>query len=117
MPIVWEGVHTAVTQCTPCPIDEQQSDPPFRNERGWTNRQQRAEIHLREPTVDDHAILFDDCDLKIPLALWGIFSYFPTSEPTTAQLEACDDVYLLTPNEGWNPHSDAYFRNEENMLD
>jgi hypothetical protein len=74
-------------------------------------------IHLREPTVDDHAILFDDCDLKIPLALWGIFSYFPTRAPTTAQLEACDDVYLLTPNGNWNPHSDAYSRNEENMLE
>jgi hypothetical protein len=74
-------------------------------------------IHLREPTVDDHAILFEDFDLKIPLALWGIFSYFPTSAPTTAQLDACDDVYLLTPNGDWNPHSDAYSRNEENMLD
>jgi hypothetical protein len=55
--------------------------------------------------------------MKIPLALWGIFSYFPTRAPMNDQLDACDDVYLLTSNGVWNPHSNAYSRNEENMLD
>jgi hypothetical protein len=51
------------------------------------------------------------------LSLWGIFSYFPTHAPTNEQVDACDDVFLLTPNGIWNPHSDAYVKNEENMLD
>jgi len=35
-----------------------------------------------------------------------------------AQVEECESVFLLTPdNDNWNPHADAYARNEENMLD
>ena len=29
----------------------------------------------------------------------------------------CGNVILLTPEGVWNPHSDAYARNEEHMLD
>ena len=52
----------------------------------------------------------------IPLSLYGTFSYFPTSKPSTKDLEEPDDVYVLTPTT-WNPHSDAYVINEESMLD
>ena len=48
--------------------------------------------------------------------LHGTFSYFPTSKPTTQELEEPEDVYILTPTT-WNPHSDAYVINEESMLD
>ena len=48
--------------------------------------------------------------------LHGTFSYFPTSQPTTQELEEPEDVYVLTPTT-WNPHSDAYVINEESMLD
>jgi hypothetical protein len=51
------------------------------------------------------------------MALWGTFSYFPTRAPTNDELDACDDVYLLTPNGIWNPHSDSYSKNEEMMTD
>jgi hypothetical protein len=91
--------------------------PPFVMREAGLIVNDTPQIHLRKPTVNDHAILFKDSYMKIPLSLWGIFSYFPTRAPTNDQLDACDDVYLLTPNGVWNPHSDAYSRNEENMLD
>ena len=53
---------------------------------------------------------------RIPLILHGTFSYFPTSKPSTQELEEPENVYILT-HTTWNPHSDAYVINEESMLD
>ena len=39
-------------------------------------------VHKEDPTVDDHTITFLETGFRIPLSLWGIFSYFPTSKPT-----------------------------------
>jgi hypothetical protein len=74
-------------------------------------------IHAKDPTVKDHSIYFPDSDFRIPLSLWGVFSYFPTSKPTNQILEECEEVYLLIPDGRWTQHSNAYARNEENMLD
>ena len=38
------------------------------------------------------------------------------SKPTQDELVEPSDVYMLTPTT-WNPHSDHYAYNEENMLD
>ena len=73
-------------------------------------------IHKEDPTVDDHAITFLETGFRIPLSLWGIFSYFPTSKPTHDNLLNPNEVYVLSPAT-WNPHSDAYSTNEESMLD
>ena len=54
--------------------------------------------------------------MKIPLALWGTFSYFPTSKPTLKTLEANENVIEITPL-NWNPHTDHWAKDEENMLD
>ena len=73
-------------------------------------------IHKDDPTVDDHAITFVETGFWIPLSLWGILSYFPTSKPTHDDLLNPNEVYILSPAT-WNPHSDAYSTNEESMLD
>ena len=73
-------------------------------------------IHKEDPTVDDHAMTFMETGFRIPLSLWGIFSYFPTSKPTHDDLLNPTEVYILSPAT-WNPHSDAYSTNEESMLD
>ena len=73
-------------------------------------------IHKKNPSVDDHAITFVEMGFLIPLSLWGIFSYFPTSKPTHDDLPNPNEVYILSPAT-WNPHSDAYSTNEESMLD
>ena len=63
-------------------------------------------IHVTSPSEEHHAIIFQETNS----------TYFPTSKPTTQELEEPEDVYVLTPTT-WNPHSDAYVINEESMLD
>ena len=68
--------------------------------------------------MEDHSIWFPAASFRIPLSLRGIFSYFLTRKPTRDELQSCDDVLVMTPqSHSWNPHSDVYARNEENMLD
>ncbi len=45
-----------------------------------------AKIHVKDPDVTHHSVYFPDSELRIPLALWGIFSYFPTRRPTIQEL-------------------------------
>ena len=72
-------------------------------------------IQLAAPGEADHALTIEN-NLRIPLQLYGIFSYFPTSKPTLEEVEAIEDVYLLTP-EAFNPHDTAYALNEDAILD
>ena len=54
-------------------------------------------IHKEDPTVDNHAIAFAETGFRIPLSLWGIFSYFLTSKPTHDNLLNPNEVYILSP--------------------
>ena len=90
--------------------------PPFMMREVGITVNEVPKIQVTDPTQDDHAILFPETGFRIPLSLWGVFSYFPTSKPTRADLVDPTDVYLITPTR-WNPHSDVYARNEELMLD
>ncbi|MEM7463144.1 MAG: hypothetical protein AAF362_10750 [Pseudomonadota bacterium] len=90
--------------------------PPFMMREAGITVSEVPKIHVDDPSVNDHAIVFEETGFRIPLQLWGIFSYFPTSKPKASELTDPSDVYLLTPTT-WNPHSDAYAFNEENMLD
>ena len=80
-----------------------------------TQVKETPKIQCAEPDESDHDITFD-ANLRVPLYLHGIFSYFTTSKPTVDQIESIEDVYLLTP-ESFNPHDVAYSLNEESMLD
>jgi hypothetical protein len=73
-------------------------------------------IHVAEPTIDDHSIMFPETGFRIPLSLYGVFSYFSTSKPTITMMQESEEVYLLTPT-NFNPHDDAYATNEESMMD
>ena len=90
--------------------------PPFMLREMGVTMNDVPKIHKEDPTVDDHAITFMEMGFRIPLSLWGIFSYFPTSKPTHDNLLNPNEVYILSPAT-WNPHSDAYSTNEESMLD
>ena len=91
--------------------------PPFIMREAGIKVNSTPKIHVDDPTVDDHCIYFKEGDFRIPMKLHGIFSYFPTSKPTVQMVNECEDVYLLMPNGEWNPHSDAYGTNEDDMLD
>ena len=90
--------------------------PPFMLREAGIHINEVPKIHVTSPTEEHHAITFQETIFQIPLTLQGTFSYFPTSKPSTQELEEPEDVYILTPTT-WNPHSDAYVINEESMLD
>ena len=74
-------------------------------------------IHVKGPDERNHSLYFPSSDVMIPLSLWGVFSYFLTSSPTIQQCnELYDSVLMLTSEGPWNPHTDVFARNEENML-
>ena len=92
--------------------------PPFIMREAGIEVNDVPKIQVKDPTLDDHAIIFPGGDFRIPMSLRGIFSYFRTVAPSAEQVRTCEDVYLLTPDgEIWNPHTDAYAVNEERMLD
>jgi hypothetical protein len=90
--------------------------PPFVLREAGVRVYDTPKIQVDEPTVEDHSICFPETGFRIPLSLWGMFSYFPTTEPTAELMKETEEVYLLTPSR-WDPHCDAYAANEENMLD
>ena len=90
--------------------------PPFMLRETGIHINEFPKIHVTSSTEEHNAITFQETNFRIPLALHGTFSYFPTSKPSTQELEEPEDVYVLTPTT-WNPHSDAYVINEESMLD
>eukprot|EP00957_Ditylum_brightwellii_P073371 5576308-Ditylum_brightwellii.AAC.1 len=73
-------------------------------------------IHKENSTVDDHAITFPNLGLRIPMGLWGVFSYFPISMPLIEEVNTPKNVYALTPNR-WNPHAKQYANCEQNLID
>ena len=90
--------------------------PPFMLREAGIHINEVPKIHVTSPTEEHHAITFQETNFRIPLTLHGTFSYFPTSKPSTQELEEPEDVCILTPTT-WDPHSDAYVINEESMLD
>ena len=90
--------------------------PPFIMREAGIRVNDTPKIQTSNPTEEDHSIYFPESEFRIPLSLWGMFSYFVTAKPTAEQMIETEEVYLITPNR-MNPHCDAYATNEENMLD
>ena len=91
--------------------------PPFIMRAAGVLVNDRPKIHCKDPTVDDHCIQFEDCDLRIPLQLSGIFSYFHTRMPELNELHECNKLFLTPDAEDWNPNCTSYETNERSMLD
>ena len=90
--------------------------PPFMMREAGIKLRDVPKIQVDDPMEDDHALVFPEMGLRLPLSLWGTFSYFLTTKPTMEDLAESKEVYFLTPPR-WNHHSDAYAQNEESMLD
>ena len=129
VPIV-DGVifyHCTITQAThtlvlrnalSVPTMDHNLIPPFLMREAGLVVNDTAKIHIHDPDVSDHSIFFPNVSLRIPLSLWGTFSFFPTYKPTLSELQDNDEnVLLITPDGPWNPHSDTFARNEENLTD
>ena len=63
--------------------------PPFIMREAGINVHDTPKIHLDDPGISDHSIEFPETNLRIPLSLNGMFSYFPTSKLTAATLRNC----------------------------
>ena len=90
--------------------------PPFMLQEAGITVNDKAKIHMMNPMAEDHAIIFPKTGFRIPMTLWGIFSYFPTTKPTVDTLQAGNNVYIMTPTT-WNPHTNIHATNEGSMLD
>jgi len=73
------------------------------------------------PEDEHHSIVIDNGGgdiLRIPLALYGVTSHFPTRKPTQFEFDTCEDRYELTYElPDWEPHSEWFRRQEENVAD
>jgi len=92
--------------------------PPFiLREAGITVRDV-PKIHVNDPTPDDHTIYLPRSQLRIPLHLHGIFSYFHCRKPSHRDLHTfSENAYLVTPLGEWDPNTDQFSTNEANMCD
>ena len=90
--------------------------PPFVLRQAGFKVNEIPKIHVDDPTVHDHSISFPETGFRIPMSLWGTFSYFPTSKPTEKMMMESDEIYMLTPMR-FDPHDTAYAANEDNMTD
>ena len=81
--------------------------PPFMIREEGIHVNDTPKIQVNDPTTSDHSIYFPETGFRIPLSLWGVFSYFPSSKPTAQTLQETEEVYLLMPSR-WNPHCDSF---------
>ena len=91
--------------------------PPFIMREAGLIVKDTAKIHIADPDSSDHAISFPDIDLRVPLQLWGVFSFFHSRMPTSDEIAHCDKVFITPDSSNWDPYSDHFARNEESMLD
>ena len=106
--VIWNALHV--------PSMANNLLPPFMVREAGVEVNDKAKIHTQDLTMDDHVIIFSETGFKIQLSLSGIFSYFTTTKPTNNMHQDPSKVYILTPAR-WDPHSDVYAHNKDNMLD
>ena len=77
-------------------------------------------IHIwDEVTRESHSIILPQVDLRIPLWISGVFSYFDSRSLTDKEIEYCEtmDLVLVTSDSKfWYPHCNLYSEQEENFL-
>ena len=89
--------------------------PPFIMREGGVIVNDIPKMHCSNPSTDDHCLSFKDSDVKIPLQLNGIFSYFKSRKPLLSELYDKDKVFITPDASEWNPHCTSYSHNESIM--
>ena len=89
--------------------------PPFIMREGGVIVNDIPKMHCSDPTINDHCISFKDANLRIPLQLNGIFSYFQTRKPLASELYGKDKIFITPDSSEWNPHCESYSHNESIM--
>ena len=86
--------------------------PPFIVREEGVVINDKPKIHVSDPSLDDHAIIFVKDNMRIPLKINGIFSSFETTTPSPEQVRDCEDLFLSTTEHNWGPHTKDYASNE-----
>ena len=76
-----------------------------------------AKIHAINPTEEHHSLLFKEDELRIPLRLSGIFSYFHHRHPEIKEIEHLQVLFLTPDSASWDPHSSHYASDEDAFID
>ncbi len=63
-----------------------------------------------------HSLYCPEEDIRLPLSLQGVISYFETRTPTPEEVESCTWV-VLTDHREWDPHSDSFLEQESNAIE
>ena len=95
--------------------------PPFVVRRQGNVVNDIPKIQVFNPTEEDHCIILDDGNVRIPLKLDGTMSYFHTRKPRMDEYQqamAADEIIDLNVNESdWDPKDYRFSQEEDNMLD
>ena len=78
---------------------------------------EKPKVQCMEPSVDNHSLYVPDFDLRIPLKLNGIFSYFVTRKPTRDEVDHCKSFFITPDSIEWDPYQVHYSLNEDAMID
>ena len=72
----------------------------------WLTVNDTPMIHIKEPTLLDHAIICDESDLHIRLHFHGILSCFKTRAQTSEEILDPDSTIIILSPDGtsWDPH-------------
>ena len=75
-------------------------------------------IHLNEPSIDDHDIIYLNSDLRMRLHLHGKISCFSNRMPSPDEiLDPASRVVVITPEgASWNPQCTSYQLNKETHI-
>jgi len=85
--------------------------PPFIMREGGVIVNDIPKMHCDSTCIDDHCISFKDIDLRIPLQLNDVFSYFHSRKPLPNELYDKDKVFIIPEPSEWNPHCPSYSHN------
>ena len=116
-PFTHQTVLLIVRNALYIPTMENNLIPPFILREAGLIVNDTPKIHLNDPDIHDHSIEFPNSDLRIPLNLIGIFSFFHTRTPTDDEVRYVDPVFLTPDSDTWDPYSEHYASNEDTMLD
>ena len=77
-------------------------------------------IHSKNLSVDGHSIFDTATELRIPLKLRGVFSYFNSRSLNSEEIHDCksyDTIYFTPDCSNWNPANTSWAEQEDSILE
>ena len=125
-PYSMETYILAIKNALHVPSMEHNLIPPFILREAGLVVNDVPKIHTKrdELSVETHCIVANKedngIDLRIPMKLDGVFSYFPTRKLTEQEIDECEyiETLQLCPDaDDWDPYDESYAEREDNYTD